>query len=151
MGQVGQEAAAPVDRVPGVVGEVVHDSPALAVDCVKDGWGQRQDAGDENEAGLKGFNPREQMALEAPPLPAAAVGQAKKNLPPQAGHAGREVGNGGGVGHSQFPVGQASGGGTGQEFAAQGLRSGGVGQQQQARAHRFAAHHGWMASVRSAF
>ena len=30
-GQVGQEAAAPVDRVPGVVGEVVHDPPALAV------------------------------------------------------------------------------------------------------------------------
>ena len=72
-GQVLEEAATPMNGVPGVIGEVVHDAPSIGVHSPKDVGRQGEDPGDEDELGLMAVDQLAELALEAPPFPATTI------------------------------------------------------------------------------
>ena len=138
MAEVGQKQAAPVDRIPGIIGEVVHHLSPLALHRLEDPGCQGQDACYHHKRGVFGPDALQQLPLEAPPLPGAPIREAIEDFAPSCRHAGREGGGGGGVGHADLIGLQTGPVSPCQQLGAQGLGRGGVGEQKQAAGHRLA-------------
>ena len=91
----------------------------MAVHRFENRRGERQDARHQHKSRPQGIDALQQLALKTPPLPAAAVGKAVKNLSPQPGHARREGRNRRYIGHRDIVFSQLGLGCSLQQLGAQ--------------------------------